>query len=513
MASNIQPSFLNGESAPANANDFSSASSASDSPPGQTTAHLTSTEAWKIAFAGDNQLTQDHGGDDGQYDIARDSEAPMALKPEPLDDNFCMDVLKEAPITSNLTADHSSAANPPRVKKPRGRPRKHLVMPTVGAAEKVRRSKTGCHTCRRRKKKCDEAKPRCMNCETNALLCEGYLEKQIWKSGKESLPLIPLRPIFDGLETLEDRIFWRHYNGYLSTVLTVEGDYKSAFKDMMVPITVKHQGLMHSILSLASKHIDFDTPYGINILRDNPNTTLKALRERSIYHHDEARQKFCADCKEPTAEGNGVLISARYGQILCFLLEALVEGNPFGDHRIHLSIYRKLITTSTPNDPAFFSFISEFFEYHIYADELVHSALEPDCQTVSEGTYTHPQIHQPRLLGVADGLLDCLSRTTAIRNMMRRNMLAHTDLAVCWQNVAELDITIRGWVPHWPPGDCRKSVGYIYRQMVYIHLLRTLNPPSPTTAAIMPRPQAERLFEAVECSLALLKGLSPHAPP
>ncbi|KAK4171035.1 hypothetical protein QBC36DRAFT_295738 [Triangularia setosa] len=85
MASSSQPFFLSGEGAPASANGSSSASSASDSPPGQMTTHLTSMEAREIACTGDNQLTQDHGGDDGQYGIAWSSDdAPMALKPEPL---------------------------------------------------------------------------------------------------------------------------------------------------------------------------------------------------------------------------------------------------------------------------------------------------------------------------------------------------------------------------------------------------------------------------------------------
>lgn len=49
-----------------------------------------------------------------------------------------------------------------QAKRPRGRPRKHPV-PTQESLAKVAkgRSKTGCITCRKRKKKCDEAKPRC----------------------------------------------------------------------------------------------------------------------------------------------------------------------------------------------------------------------------------------------------------------------------------------------------------------------------------------------------------------
>src|SRR3569833_2748484 len=104
-----------------------------------------------------------------------------------------------------------------------------------------------------------------------------------------------MQPLFNGLETAENMIFWKHYNVRLSAVLTVEGEHKNAFKDMMVPIAVKHQGLMHSILSLASKHLDYDTPYGLNVLKNNPSTSTHKLHERSLYHHDQARQKFYED--------------------------------------------------------------------------------------------------------------------------------------------------------------------------------------------------------------------------
>lgn len=36
------------------------------------------------------------------------------------------------------------------------------------------RTKTGCHTCRKRKKKCDEGKPHCANCTRGGYACEGY---------------------------------------------------------------------------------------------------------------------------------------------------------------------------------------------------------------------------------------------------------------------------------------------------------------------------------------------------
>lgn len=52
--------------------------------------------------------------------------------------------------------------SPVAAKRPRGRPRKHPVVPESTNKITKGRSKTGCITCRKRKKKCDETKPRCM---------------------------------------------------------------------------------------------------------------------------------------------------------------------------------------------------------------------------------------------------------------------------------------------------------------------------------------------------------------
>jgi hypothetical protein len=443
-------------------------------------------------------------------------------KLEPLDDeDFCMDDFQEAPSppTPTLPCHSQGGLDQPKPKRPRGRPRKHPLIPSLATNKITKgRSKTGCLTCRKRKKKCDEAKPRCMNCEKNAVVCEGYPEKQIWKSGKEraeegtaeplvfrystsltpnaerskyrNFPSITMRPLFHGLETVEDRIFWKHYNEHLSAVLTVEGEHKNAFKDMMIPIAVKHQGLMHSILSLASKHIDFDTPYGLNVLRNNPGTNTVALKDRSLFHHDQARLKFYHDIKftNSTPEmDDKTLVAARYGQMLCFLLEALVEGSPRGEHRIHLAVYRNLVSTSPPDDSPFMSFIAEIFQYHIFADELIHSAHQ-DTSSPTEPLPPIPAMHQPRLLGVADGLLGYLSQITAIRNRIRSRLLAQTDLAVDYEDLySATDIygAFQEWTPHWPAGDNRDQVSLLYKQMLWIYLNRTVHlPSSPASSSL-----------------------------
>ncbi|KAF2490777.1 hypothetical protein BU16DRAFT_134671 [Lophium mytilinum] len=55
------------------------------------------------------------------------------------------------------------------------------------------RTKTGCQTCRRRKKKCDEAKPECSNCIRGGFICEGYAHKATWTKPSLSKAHVPLQ--------------------------------------------------------------------------------------------------------------------------------------------------------------------------------------------------------------------------------------------------------------------------------------------------------------------------------
>lgn len=86
-------------------------------------------------------------------EIDEDDDA-IDTKIEPFSDegNEGSSLVSPSVSSSNLVA-----------RRPRGRPRKHPKTPILsnGKAPKGR-SKTGCITCRRRKKKCDETKPACM---------------------------------------------------------------------------------------------------------------------------------------------------------------------------------------------------------------------------------------------------------------------------------------------------------------------------------------------------------------
>ncbi len=108
------------------------------------------------------------------------------------DDDDVIPKVEETELQLSDVKEEPSADDPPisptepvRIRR-RGRPRIHPPRsPTALAKQAKARSKTGCTTCRKRKKKCDETKPFCLSCQKNNIHCEGYKPVEIWKSGKE----------------------------------------------------------------------------------------------------------------------------------------------------------------------------------------------------------------------------------------------------------------------------------------------------------------------------------------
>lgn len=54
-----------------------------------------------------------------------------------------------------------------------------------------KRTKTGCLTCRKRRIKCDEARPTCGSCVKSKRVCEGYNERLLFKTSTSDWPAFP----------------------------------------------------------------------------------------------------------------------------------------------------------------------------------------------------------------------------------------------------------------------------------------------------------------------------------
>ncbi|RCI11349.1 hypothetical protein L249_7608 [Ophiocordyceps polyrhachis-furcata BCC 54312] len=445
--------------------------------------------------------------------------APVAPKVEADDKEIKLSHVKVAPSTPRSS----------RQKRPRGRPRKTWLASTTStsstSATKTTngRSKTGCITCRKRKKKCDEAKPRCMNCEKNAVIRgDGGLTAVTQKKKRkdeykgECLPgIVTMPPLIYGIETSDDRILWRHYVGHLSNVLTVEGEARNAFKDVILQLANQHQGLMHSVLALSSKHLDVGSPYGVRMLQSHPGTSRESLQRRAEFHHAEALKRLYEDLEKSLGRDDPeyqTMLAGRYGQILCLLLETRTDGNPRGEHRLHLQAYQSLIEQSPPGDAAFKTFVTEFFQYHVYADDLFwHPAMTTRRLPTSESWQPPGPMDAPRLLGVADGLFQQLSRITGIRNAIRDKLAAAAAAADpvvdhgILSRAVDVDAAIRDWSPRWPPGDSRNRAAPLFKQVMWVYLFRTIYPPPGSL-----RPSHGRDSASVDA--ADQKGAKPSPP-
>lgn len=299
----------------------------------------------------------------------------------------------------------------------------------------------------------------------------------------QSLPVITMQPIFTGLETAEDRVFWRHYNDHLSAVFTVEGEHNNAFRDMLVPVATRHQGMMHSLLSLASRHLDYDTPYGAKILRRNARITIDSLQHRGSFHNNEAVKTLREGMRNDEVDDPDMsnILAARYGQMLCLILEPLAEGDNSGTQRLHYEAFLYLIQNNPPQDDAFHAFIAEIFYYHIFADDLVYYPNPPAKRLVTDDWAPVAPIQRPRLIGVTDGLFTHLSQITTIRNRIRARIECNADPRVDYESLyraSDIEDQILEWKPEWPVGDSRERVTLLYKQMAWLYLKTTICPPT-----------------------------------
>lgn len=158
----LSPISTSMDGPPGPATDDSGCSSVVDTihaPPMPQSASSSITDSWSLVYdAEDSNMADAAGDEDAQWELG--SEDDLAIpKVEPVDEDIRLDEITEAPPTP---VPSNTSPTTIKTKRPRGRPRKHPLAPAVAANKITKgRSKTGCLTCRKRKKKCDEAKPRC----------------------------------------------------------------------------------------------------------------------------------------------------------------------------------------------------------------------------------------------------------------------------------------------------------------------------------------------------------------
>ncbi|KAJ6115692.1 hypothetical protein N7523_006109 [Penicillium sp. IBT 18751x] len=441
------------------------------------------------------------------HDFMLNSEMDAAPKVEELEEDI------QSIKQSDVGNGGDLAGAPVTVPRKRGRPRKH-PLPSPGGQVKVTkgRSKTGCITCRRRKKKCDETKPACLNCQKNAVVCEGYPPKEIWKSGRQriadanrtqTLVTVPrsLPLLIDGIETEIDRRFLDHFVYGFSRVLTLVNDDSNPFKEILLPMATQHRGLMHSLMCLAGSHLS-----GLD-----PEPKLK---ERKYFHFHRAIQDLKDNITAASSQGGDqdqeheqqlLVEDPIIASTIALSLNTICEGETNGEYRPHMDAARYLLVSQQPRNEKFRQFIVEFFQYHDISNALTSLDRRPALlQAGMRLPEFVPGAQAGSFLGVFDGLFNYISEITQLRDRIRQRFSEGYEPAVDYQTLSEavqIDTAIRNWktsheeeTPNW-------ILAQIYRQSTWVYLYRTIRASRPS----------EKIAQVVDDGLSYLDRLPEDA--
>ncbi|KAF2147040.1 uncharacterized protein K452DRAFT_217786 [Aplosporella prunicola CBS 121167] len=375
------------------------------------------------------------------------------------------------------------AANGAVVKRPRGRPRKHpITSPTAMSKPPKGRSKTGCITCRRRKKKCDETKPHCIHCQKNNVHCEGYPPKEYWKSGKQRTTLVrrtsvesprDLPLLIEGVECDLDRHFLNHFHYNVSRVLSLFTDQQNPFKELLLPMAMRHKGLMHSLLCLSGSHLA-------------SREANEAFEDRQHHHFQAAVTNLTADKgmqRHIAGDETAIIEDPTVAQTLVLCLKSICAGEVNGSYRPHMDAARHLIRTQHSPNEEFQNFLVEFFIYHDVANSV--TSLDRKSILMMEDFQLPQFMIQPAaatLLGVVDGLFGYISKIRQLRDRIRyrrqNNLKPHVDYEIL-SDAQIIDSALRSWVCAQEPDSPRWIASMLYRQCTWLYLHRTILPSTP----------------------------------
>lgn len=150
------------------------------------------------------------------------------------------------------------------------------------------RSLTGCLTCRQRKKKCDERKPKCIGCTRNSLQCAWPVagprskpQNSVLRAASQDCKNSPdqfdpsarwssvtgsfVSPTRASTLTETSSLLFTHYITETANVLSsFSPNGNNPFVTLLVPLCCNDDLLMHSLLALSGAHMKSRSP-GIEV--------------------------------------------------------------------------------------------------------------------------------------------------------------------------------------------------------------------------------------------------------
>lgn len=276
-----------------------------------------------------------------------------------------------------------------------------------------------------------------------------------------------------GVESDLDRNLLQHFVNRASAVFSLHEDPSTnPFTKILLPMALKHEGLMHSVLCLSASHLCSISP-------------SQEYEDRQSYHRGRAFNLLNRDLNLQKAGVDGCPIYEDYNvaQILLHLLDAVCDGNTSGEYRMHMIAARNIaMTAQRSQNPEFQNLFDEFFYYHYIASQItsLDSKEVPMMENFNLPFRINPET--AGLIGVSDGLFGFISKISNLRRRIRNRLDSKLDPAMDYEALITahaIDTGLRGWVCPQTPGTPRYTLSLLYRQATWVYLYRTAQPSKP----------------------------------
>ncbi|KAL4740979.1 fungal-specific transcription factor domain-containing protein [Aspergillus similis] len=286
----------------------------------------------------------------------------------------------------------------------------------------IKRSKTGCLTCRRRKKKCDEVHPTCGGCARNHLPCQWakdvyprsrrprrrICQDRLWPSGQ------PIPRELDGMVTIfavpSRPILYRllaHFTECSPLWMSISpGRRRNQFLRHVIPTALGHSLTLDCLLALSAGDL-------MKYEMDEPELRMISL---GLYGKAVAGLRTAIDrelCRSTETYGSDDIV-------LAVLLLCVHETHNFSDtSRLlpHLNAAAFLLQqriSSTPSDPSLRAFLLEIFCYFFSLTSFTHgpSLILDRASEIFDSIGYHTG--QSLLLGPSQKLIITIFRITRL---------------------------------------------------------------------------------------------------
>ncbi|KAF2759948.1 hypothetical protein EJ05DRAFT_499138 [Pseudovirgaria hyperparasitica] len=433
------------------------------------------------------------------YAYARDSTASDIVVPkmEPMDEDIKMpsvEVVLPSPGAAPGATSSTATTRYGPIRR-RGRPKKEISASSASSAQPkptAGRSKTGCRTCRRRKKKCDEGKPGCESCKKNSVVCEGYEPLRVWQGERQPRPPIHWPSAILGAENDLDRVLLKHFENDLCDRLLSRSGKSTFLRDVIVPMSMSHEGLMHSLLCLSGSHM----------LSQSED---EAIRARTEWHRSRVVNDLLS------LPNDGRVDDPTMAQVTLTSLNALLAPDIVEQYSLHMETLKAFSEHQThqSDNPAFRQFIIGYC--HLYKISKCVTALTPPT------TLPMPELNVPEeflqqvagpLIGYLDPLFYFISKIRRLRDCIRER--SHVSLG----EILEIQADISSWNnPHRSkPSSSAYIASELYIIAARIYLFRTIRPSREYFPTTEPSELQRRLHYCISKALEILHLLDPDDP-